>query len=145
MRRVAAVSVLTLSAWLGFAGQAEAQCLVTPAGPTAFALSPTLSGDLFSRLSAPSERQILEILLPRSAQRGGTQTFMVPPAVRFSCETNLACGEVSLANRLSRSTFDREPIHLLPYTPVARRPEGLMSIRALRLRDYILRGIVHVE
>ena len=37
MRRVAVVSVLTLSAWLGSALRAEAQCLVTPVGPMALA------------------------------------------------------------------------------------------------------------
>ena len=38
MRRVAVVAVLTLSAWLGSARAAEAQCLVTPVGPMALVL-----------------------------------------------------------------------------------------------------------
>ena len=40
MRRVAVVAALTLSAWLGLAVRAEAQCLVTPVGPLAVHLSP---------------------------------------------------------------------------------------------------------
>lgn len=39
MRRVAAVAVLTLSAWLGLALRADAQCLITPGGPLAIRLS----------------------------------------------------------------------------------------------------------
>lgn len=38
MRRVAAVTALTLSALLGFALGAEAQCLITPLGPLALPL-----------------------------------------------------------------------------------------------------------
>lgn len=39
MRRVAAVSILSLSAWLGLSARAEAQCLATPIGPMAVPLS----------------------------------------------------------------------------------------------------------
>ena len=69
MRRVAAVVVLTLSAWLGLAVRADAQCLITPVGPTAFRLPASL--DAGPAFPAPGPDVSSDPLLTTPVARGG--------------------------------------------------------------------------
>jgi len=71
MRRVAAVAVLTLSAWLRLAAAADAQSLVTPLGPTAVRLAPPPGVALLVPAILPRGLRSNLVYNPGRARMGG--------------------------------------------------------------------------
>jgi hypothetical protein len=113
MRRVAAISVLVLAAGAAFAQTADAQCIITPAGPVGLDISPRASA--------------LSILSTTPVARGWEGPLRTLPPRDFEKESSMKSDRALLANRTTAVVCLSEMLLDGAYGPLDPRQEEAMQ------------------